>query len=52
MIADLFTLSVAGCMGAQIHHEIKRDANGVVATPIVLGTPIPGAPVKSEEMER
>lgn len=23
-IADLVTLSVAGCMGAQIHHEMKK----------------------------
>ena len=25
LIADLFTCSVAGCMGAQVHHEIKHS---------------------------
>ena len=25
-LADLFTCSVAGCMGAQVHHEIKKDS--------------------------
>jgi len=28
-IADLFLCSVGGCMGAQVHHEIKLDADGV-----------------------
>ena len=26
LIADLVTYSVAGCMGAQLYHEIKLDA--------------------------
>jgi hypothetical protein len=38
-IADLFTLSVAGCMGAQISHEIKKDADGVVYA-VAEGIPI------------
>ena len=27
LIADIITLSVAGCMGAQIYHEVKTDPN-------------------------
>ena len=46
-IADIFTLSVAGCMGAQIHHEVKKGSDVVVVT----GQPI-GAPPKGDEMER
>jgi len=47
LIADLFTCSVAGCMGAQVHHEIKNDANGIVYVDVVEGVPIndtPGSP--------
>ena len=56
LIADLFTCSVAGCMGAQVHHEIKKDADGikyVVAqgVPVVQGHNPAGAP-ESEEMAR
>jgi hypothetical protein len=47
-IADIFTCSVAGCMGAQIHHEIKKDADGIKEYPVVVGTPISGAPENSE----
>jgi len=89
-IADVFTCSVAGCMGAQISHEIKKDAHEIVYV-VVEGVPVgaqpgavpgslaaqdqmggpapvavpvgghipvavpvgqPGAPPKSEEMER
>merc|ERR1712167_108007 len=39
LIADLVTLSVAGCMGAQINHEIKTDANGIKEHPVVIGIP-------------
>eukprot|EP00316_Scyphosphaera_apsteinii_P017809 CAMPEP_0119316028 /NCGR_PEP_ID=MMETSP1333-20130426/38171_1 /TAXON_ID=418940 /ORGANISM="Scyphosphaera apsteinii, Strain RCC1455" /LENGTH=192 /DNA_ID=CAMNT_0007321559 /DNA_START=216 /DNA_END=794 /DNA_ORIENTATION=+ len=39
LIADLFTCSVAGCMGAQIHHEIKKDKDGVVFV-VVEGVPV------------
>ena len=46
-IADLFTCSIAGCMGAQIHHTIKNDSKIV---PVVQGTVV-GAPENSE-MER
>jgi len=28
-VADIFTCSVGGCMGAQVHHEIKLDKDGV-----------------------
>ena len=56
LIADLLTCSVAGCMGAQVHHEIKKDADGikyVVAqgVPVVQGHNPAGAP-ESEEMAR
>ena len=44
-IADVFTCTVAGCMGAQIHHEMKKDANGVVFTPVVEGVPVANAVV-------
>merc|ERR1712224_1178493 len=40
LIADLVTLSVAGCMGAQINHEIKTDANGIKEHPVVIGIPV------------
>ena len=40
LIADLFTLSVAGCMGAQVYHEIKNDKDGVQHIPVVQGIPI------------
>ena len=46
-IADLFTCSVAGCMGAQIHHTIKNDNK---VAPIVQGTVV-GAP-ENAEMDR
>ena len=58
-IADMFTLSVAGCMIAQLNQEIKyiksTAAGGnpsfVVAQPVVMGQNV-GAPPKGEEMER
>ena len=55
LIADLFTCSVAGCMGAQVYHEIKKDADGIKYLP-AMGVPVvhghaPGAP-ESEEMAR
>ena len=34
LIADCFTLSVAGCMGAQVYHEIKKDKDGVRAVTV------------------
>ena len=55
LIADCFTLSVAGCMGAQIHHEIKKDGpkGQPVQYVVVQGVPV-GAPVvvEAQEMER
>ena len=42
-LADVFTCSVAGCMGAQIHHEIEKDRDGVVFV-VVEGVPVDGAP--------
>jgi len=42
LIADLFTYSVAGCMGAQIYHEIKGESKVKPA----------GAPPAAIEMER
>ena len=50
-IADIFTMSVGGCMGAQVHHEIKGDANGTVNHPVVQGVVVGGAPMQ-EVMER
>jgi len=58
-IADLVTFSVAGCMGAQIHHEIKKDKDQVtyiVAEGVPVGQPahqphVRGAP-PVEEMDR
>jgi len=44
-IADLFTCSVAGCMGAQISHEIAKDGpkgNQIVYV-VVTGVPVGGA---------
>jgi len=68
IIADLFMMSVAGCMGAQVYHETKADMKHktegipvVVAHPVVLpqrvvvGQPVRGpmgAPTKCDEMER
>lgn len=49
IIADLFTCSVAGCMGAQIHHEIKKDKDGIVV--VAAGVPVAGAP-DNEVIER
>lgn len=50
-IADCFTLSVAGCMGAQIKHEISKDE----AVTVVMGQPVGGqggAPPVPHEMTR
>jgi len=49
-IADIFTCSVAGCMGAQVHHELKKDKDAVQVNPVVIGVPV-GAP-DTTEMER
>lgn len=46
-IADLFTCAVGGCMGAQVHHEIKGDAAEVQHRT----APAVGAP-ESQEIER
>lgn len=46
-IADLFTCAVGGCMGAQVHHEIKGDAAKVQHRT----APAVGAP-ESQEIER
>jgi len=44
-IADAFTCSVAGCMAAQIEHEIKKDnAAGEIIYLVVEGVPV-GGPV-------
>jgi len=40
-------MTVGGCMGAQVHHEIKLDATSIVNHPIVVGVPV-GAPVSQE----
>mmetsp|Transcript_11407 Transcript_11407/g.23200 ORF Transcript_11407/g.23200 Transcript_11407/m.23200 type:complete len:223 (+) Transcript_11407:49-717(+) len=47
-LADLFTCSVGGCMGAQVHHEIKLDADGVKHHTAEMAQ---GAP-ESQEMKR
>lgn len=59
LIADLVTLSVAGCMGAQVFHETKVPLAGAASAPPpvaigtpVMGTPVAGAPISNEEMER
>lgn len=61
VIADLFMLSVAGCMGAQVYHEtnadLKKKAEGsvivvhpvAIATPVVVGQPV-GGPTQGEEI--
>jgi len=64
LLADLVTCSVAGCMGAQIYHEIKKDKDEITFV-VVEGVPVgsayqpppatqdgAGAPPKAEEMER
>lgn len=38
-VADCFTCSVAGCMGAQVKHEIDKDRDGVVFV-VVEGVPV------------
>ena len=43
LIADLFTFSVAGCMGAQVYHEIKNDKDGIQHIPVVQGIALPVA---------
>ena len=55
LLADLFTLSVAGCMGAQISHEIKKDADGVVyvvahGIPVAEGMAPPGSLAAQDTM--
>ena len=58
LIADLITLSVAGCMGAQIYHEIKKDdmqrAQGIAvqtfapqaALPVAIAVPVPNQTIQ------
>jgi len=36
IIADAFTLSVAGCMAAQVHHEIMKGPPVVHGVPVVM----------------
>jgi len=55
IIADLFTYSVMGCMGAQIYHEVNKDKGA--GKPIVQGQAVAqpihaGGPVFAESMER
>jgi len=55
LIADLVMLSVAGCMGAQVYHEVKMDKlNGYQVggptimqgqTPVAMAQPVGGPPV-------
>jgi len=54
LIVDIFTCSVGGCMGAQVHHEIKLDANNIVNHPVVIGVPVghPGGAPANEEIAR
>jgi len=41
LAADCFTFSVAGCMGAQIYHEINKDnAAGEIVYVVVEGIPV------------
>ena len=42
-IADIVSCSVAGCMGAQVYHEINKDKDGVVFV-VVEGTPVGSDP--------
>jgi len=39
LLADLVTCSVAGCMGAQIKHELKKDKDEIVFV-VVEGVPV------------
>ncbi|EOD10696.1 hypothetical protein EMIHUDRAFT_215486 [Emiliania huxleyi CCMP1516] len=41
--ADCFTCSVAGCMGAQIKHEMDKDQHGVVYA-VAVPTPMSASP--------
>ena len=53
LIADLFTYSVAGCMGAQVYHETNKDKGS--GNPVIQGSVVGrqvGGPVAVEEMER
>mmetsp|Transcript_7229 Transcript_7229/g.17989 ORF Transcript_7229/g.17989 Transcript_7229/m.17989 type:complete len:233 (+) Transcript_7229:41-739(+) len=56
-LADCFTCSVAGCMGAQVHHEIKIDKDGIkhhaaeMPPPaIAVATPVGGP--ETQQMQR
>ena len=51
VVADLFTCSVAGCMGAQVHHEIKNDKDGIKFA-VAEGIPVVTGAPESEEMKR
>ena len=52
IIADGFTMSVAGCMGAQIQHEIaKDDEAGHLVYAVVQGIPI-AENVQPAQMQR
>jgi hypothetical protein len=50
LIADLFTCSVGGCMGAQIYHEINKDKDEIVYI-VVEGVPVagPGAGLAAQD---
>jgi len=63
IIADLVTYSVAGCMGAQIYHEVKlgKDHQPPVVVvgiqpggdiPVAQAVPVQGGAPMAEEMER
>lgn len=45
LIADAVTCSVGGCMGAQVYHEINRDANDASAVTAPIAQAIERAPL-------
>ena len=56
LIADLVTLTVAGCMGAQVYHEVnKSNASGAVVQgqmPVAIAQPVMAQPVQPIAMAR
>ena len=50
-VVDLFTCSIAGCMAAQVHHEIKKDNEaGQIIYIVVEGMPVAGGLAAQDTM--
>lgn len=51
LVVDLFTCSIAGCMAAQVHHEIKKDNEaGQIIYIVVEGMPVAGGLAAQDTM--